>query len=133
MEGETGLSRLLSRIASQPVPDSGLETNESQAYRNSAHRASTLVPGSKPPLERLAVTACRACHATNGATTNSAASNGATPHAAAPPKTVAVDFVCEDDVRRALTRNEKIYIHARTIITPAAHDIGDAGEVFAKG
>nr|MBA3439821.1 hypothetical protein [Pyrinomonadaceae bacterium] len=43
-----------------------------------------------------------------------------------------VDFVCEDDVRQALQRGEKIYITARTIITPAAHDIGDAAEVFAK-
>lgn len=44
----------------------------------------------------------------------------------------AVDFVCEEDVRRAVQRGEKIYITARTIITPAAHDIGDAAEVFAK-
>ncbi|MDQ3687017.1 MAG: aldehyde dehydrogenase family protein [Acidobacteriota bacterium] len=44
----------------------------------------------------------------------------------------AVDFVCEDDVRRALQKGEKIYTNARTIITPAAHDMGDAAEVFAK-
>jgi hypothetical protein len=43
-----------------------------------------------------------------------------------------VDFVCEDDVRRALERGEKIYISARTIITPSARDLGDAREVFAK-
>jgi hypothetical protein len=45
----------------------------------------------------------------------------------------AVDFVCEDDVRRALARGEKIYIHARTIITPSARDLGTAREVFARG
>ncbi|MBA2341327.1 MAG: aldehyde dehydrogenase family protein [Pyrinomonadaceae bacterium] len=44
----------------------------------------------------------------------------------------AVDFVCEDDVRRAMQKGEKIYTNARTIITPAAHDMGDAAEVFAK-
>jgi acetaldehyde dehydrogenase (acetylating) len=44
----------------------------------------------------------------------------------------AVDFVCEDDVRRAIQSGEKIYVGARTIITPAARDIGEAGEVFAK-
>ncbi len=44
-----------------------------------------------------------------------------------------VDFVCEDDVRRALQKSEKIYVNARTIITPAARDMGDAAEVFAKG
>jgi len=44
----------------------------------------------------------------------------------------AIDFVSEDDVRRALQKGEKIYINARTIITPAARDIGDPAEVFAK-
>jgi acetaldehyde dehydrogenase (acetylating) len=45
----------------------------------------------------------------------------------------AVDFVCEDDVRRAIQKGEKIYTNARTIITPAARDMGEAAEVFAKG
>jgi acetaldehyde dehydrogenase (acetylating) len=44
----------------------------------------------------------------------------------------AVDFVSEDDVRRALQKGDKIYINAKTIITPAARDIGEPAEVFAK-
>lgn len=44
----------------------------------------------------------------------------------------AVDFVSEDDVKRAIQKGEKIYINAKTIITPAARDIGDPAEVFAK-
>jgi hypothetical protein len=44
----------------------------------------------------------------------------------------AIDFVSEDDVRRALQKGEKIYINARTIITPAARDMGEPAEVFAK-
>jgi acetaldehyde dehydrogenase (acetylating) len=44
----------------------------------------------------------------------------------------AVDFVSEDDVRRAIQKGEKIYITARTIITPAARDLGEPAEVFAK-
>jgi acetaldehyde dehydrogenase (acetylating) len=44
----------------------------------------------------------------------------------------AVDFVSEDDVKRALQRGDKIYINAKTIITPAARDIGEPAEVFAK-
>ncbi len=44
-----------------------------------------------------------------------------------------VDFVSEDDVKRALQKGEKIYINGKTIITPAARDIGEPGEVFAKG
>ena len=44
-----------------------------------------------------------------------------------------VDFVCEDDVRRAIQKGEKIFVNARTIITPAARELGDTREVFAKG
>ena len=43
-----------------------------------------------------------------------------------------VDFVSEDDVRRAIQKGEKIYVTAKTIITPAARDLGDPVEVFAK-
>jgi acetaldehyde dehydrogenase (acetylating) len=54
---------------------------------------------------------------------------------AQPPATngrKAVDFVSEDDVRRAVQRGEKIYVNAKTIITPSARDIGEPAEVFAK-
>ena len=44
----------------------------------------------------------------------------------------AVDFVSEDDVKRALQKGEKIYVNARTIITPAARDIGEPAEIFAR-
>ncbi len=44
----------------------------------------------------------------------------------------AVDFVSEDDVRRAIQKGEKIYISPKTIITPSARDIGDPAEVFSK-
>jgi hypothetical protein len=43
-----------------------------------------------------------------------------------------VDFVSEDDVKRAIQKGEKIYINSKTIITPAARDIGEPAEVFAK-
>ncbi|HUK90177.1 MAG TPA: aldehyde dehydrogenase family protein [Blastocatellia bacterium] len=42
------------------------------------------------------------------------------------------DFVCEDDVKRAIAAKEKIQINSRTIITPAARDLGEAQEVFVK-
>ena len=35
--------------------------------------------------------------------------------------------------KRAIQKGEKIYINAKTIITPAARDIGEPAEVFAKG
>jgi len=43
-----------------------------------------------------------------------------------------VDFVCEEDVRRAISAGEKIYVNAKTIITPAARELGETREVFAK-
>ncbi|HEY6291416.1 MAG TPA: aldehyde dehydrogenase family protein [Terriglobia bacterium] len=51
---------------------------------------------------------------------------------AAPPKPKPVDFVCEDDVRRAITKGERIWVGPRTIITPAARDLGEAREVFLR-
>jgi acetaldehyde dehydrogenase (acetylating) len=54
-----------------------------------------------------------------------AASNGA-------PKPRVYDFVCEEDVRRAIAAREKIYVNARTIITPAARDLGEEREIFAR-
>jgi acetaldehyde dehydrogenase (acetylating) len=57
----------------------------------------------------------------------------ATPTAAHGNGRKPVDFVCEDDVRRAIQKGEKIYVGARTIITPAARDMGESSEVFAKG
>lgn len=48
----------------------------------------------------------------------------------AKPQTV--DFVSETDVRTAIEKGEKIYIHAKTIITPSAKDLGEEKEIFAK-
>ncbi|MEP7340238.1 MAG: aldehyde dehydrogenase family protein, partial [Acidobacteriota bacterium] len=45
----------------------------------------------------------------------------------------AVDFVCEEDVRRAVAAGQKIYVNPKTIITPAARDLGNEREIFAKG
>jgi hypothetical protein len=42
-----------------------------------------------------------------------------------------VEFVSEDDVRRAVTAGEKIYISKKTILTPSARDLGEEKEVFA--
>ncbi|HWX42524.1 MAG TPA: aldehyde dehydrogenase family protein [Blastocatellia bacterium] len=42
------------------------------------------------------------------------------------------DFVCEDDVKRAIHSGQKIYVNSKTIITPAARDLGEEHEVFAN-
>ncbi|MFM9905419.1 MAG: aldehyde dehydrogenase family protein [Pyrinomonadaceae bacterium] len=43
-----------------------------------------------------------------------------------------VEFVSEDDVRRAVERGEKIYITKKTILTPSARDLGEEKEIFAN-
>jgi acetaldehyde dehydrogenase (acetylating) len=42
------------------------------------------------------------------------------------------DFVCEEDVKRAIAAREKIHINSKTIITPAARDLGEEREVFVR-
>jgi acetaldehyde dehydrogenase (acetylating) len=61
-----------------------------------------------------------------------APASSAKKEAAEKPKPKAVDFVCEADVKRALARNEKIFVNAKTIITPAARDLGNEREIFVK-
>jgi acetaldehyde dehydrogenase (acetylating) len=41
-----------------------------------------------------------------------------------------VGFVCEDDVRTAISANSKITIGKKTIITPSARELGESGDVF---
>lgn len=41
-------------------------------------------------------------------------------------------FVSENDVRRAITRSEKIFIGRKTILTPSARDLGLEHEVFVE-
>jgi acetaldehyde dehydrogenase (acetylating) len=48
----------------------------------------------------------------------------------AKPKTV--DFVSETDVKTAVENGTKIYVTAKTIITPSARDLGEEKEIFAK-
>jgi acetaldehyde dehydrogenase (acetylating) len=48
-----------------------------------------------------------------------------------PVPIIPVDFVSEDDVRRAIEKGEKIYISKKTILTPSARDLGEEKEVFA--
>jgi hypothetical protein len=52
-----------------------------------------------------------------------------------PPANAPVEiqvFVSENDVRRAMTRSEKIFIGRKTILTPSARDLGMEHEVFVE-
>ncbi len=42
------------------------------------------------------------------------------------------DFVCEDDVRQAVRQGRKIVIGERTIVTPAARDLGEQHKMFVQ-
>jgi acetaldehyde dehydrogenase (acetylating) len=42
----------------------------------------------------------------------------------------ALDFVCEDDVRQAIRHGRKLVVGERTIITPAARDLGEQHRLF---
>jgi len=42
------------------------------------------------------------------------------------------DFVCEDDVRQAVKQNRKIVIGDKTIVTPAARDLGEQHRLFVQ-
>ena len=53
------------------------------------------------------------------------------------PKPVASEvdiapFVSEDDVRRAKVLQTKIYINRKTIVTPAARDLDNDGQVMVR-
>jgi acetaldehyde dehydrogenase (acetylating) len=47
------------------------------------------------------------------------------------PPDAPAEFVCEDDVRQAMRANRRISVTERTIITPAARDLGESHGVFA--
>lgn len=52
-----------------------------------------------------------------------------------PPAAVAAtpaEFVSEQDVREAMERGEKIYVSAKTILTPSARDLGNDHETFVE-
>jgi acetaldehyde dehydrogenase (acetylating) len=50
--------------------------------------------------------------------------------AAAEPLSKPLDFVCEDDVRQAMRQGRKLLIGERTIVTPAARDLGEQHRLF---
>jgi acetaldehyde dehydrogenase (acetylating) len=56
----------------------------------------------------------------------------APPTPPAPAPQTPVPFVCEDDVRVAIKEGRQILIGERTIITPAARDLGEASRIFRE-
>jgi hypothetical protein len=50
--------------------------------------------------------------------------------AVAPPAPAIVDFVCEDDVRKAIAQSRKIFIGPKTIVTPSARDLAGPHDIL---
>jgi acetaldehyde dehydrogenase (acetylating) len=48
-------------------------------------------------------------------------------HMETPPVT---DFVCEDDVRKAIAQSKKIFIGPKTIVTPSARDLAGSHDIL---
>jgi len=96
----------------------------------------------KPQIETVAINPVVA-EKSNGANDSTPATESQTvpepkPQATAQPggsngyRPQAVEFVCEEDVKRAIAKGEKIYINTKTIITPSARDLGNSLEIFAR-
>jgi acetaldehyde dehydrogenase (acetylating) len=49
-----------------------------------------------------------------------------------PAAATAAEFVCEEDVRAALSAGRKLLVGEKTIITPAARDLGESKKVFVQ-
>ena len=60
------------------------------------------------------------------------AASVAPPPQAPAPVEYPVEFVCEDDVRQAVRASRRIVVNDRTIITPAARDLGEQHRVFIE-
>jgi acetaldehyde dehydrogenase (acetylating) len=61
------------------------------------------------------------------------AGGASTPQSSVHPAETPVDFVCEEDVRQAAKHGKKITIGERTIVTPAARDLGEQHRIFVQG
>ena len=67
---------------------------------------------------------------TRGFRTSAPEPAGGTPVPVGTP--VVAEFVCEEDVRQAVRHGRKIMVGERTIVTPAARDLGQEHKVFVE-
>jgi acetaldehyde dehydrogenase (acetylating) len=127
------------RSAPAPSPSRGAESPKVSRQEIAAIVDRFLAnrqPESAPPAPATDSNGPRYDHATssggNGGGSGSVRESASAPSPSSANGHKAVEFVSEDDVKRAIQKGEKIYVGPRTIITPSARDIGDPAEVFAK-
>jgi hypothetical protein len=118
-----------------PAPAAAKESASPSSI--AAEIADRFFGSSANPKTEIAATSSAALPATKK-TADAAAPPTAVPNAAKksePPAKAAIEiqvFVSENDVRRAMTRSEKIFIGRKTILTPSARDLGLEHEVFVE-
>jgi acetaldehyde dehydrogenase (acetylating) len=134
------IARIVERVfAERGIPRGGAQQAASSGPKPMAAQAPTptRAPAANPAPSAAAAPApapaSQSAH--TGAQANPAsatappATMAATTAAAAPVIQVA-EFVSENDVRSALSRQEKILIGPKTIVTPSARDLGEEHEIF---
>ncbi len=115
---------LSQKIASEPSAAAGGLTRQTENFSNGDSQKSS--------VSNAAVQQTVTANESNNSPVKTIIHELRTENSANGAKPKAVDFVSEDDVRRALDANEKIYVTAKTIITPSARDLGDEKEIFVK-
>jgi acetaldehyde dehydrogenase (acetylating) len=113
--------------AGRPGSATGWSTGGAAASAPASPAPSGPAPASRP----ASASASLAAPAASAPAAPSAAASPAPGAASAPPEKP-TDFVCEDDVRQAVKANRKILVGERTIITPAARDLGEQHRVFTE-
>lgn len=129
----------IKRVAFETRPVTSAEPSQAAIAAPSQATASTAKPS--PQIDRAAI--ADLVDKFLGARLAAAPAQNAPPPTevkpAAPPPPAkglaqkAAEFVCEEDVRQAIAKGEKIFTNAKTILTPSARDLGNEREVFVKG
>jgi acetaldehyde dehydrogenase (acetylating) len=130
------IARIVERVlAARGIPRSGAQAPpEPPAPAPPPAQASAAEPLAKAPAAPAAAldsgfrqgTALALPNPTSGAGASAAGVPSRKPAAAIEVP----EFVSENDVRSALSRNEKIYLGPKTIVTPSARDLGSDHDIF---
>jgi len=107
------IAALVDKFLRNKIAETPIETVAANREPETQNPPSVIESSNGSPVKTI-IHELRADSATNGAK----------------PKTV--DFVSETDVKEAIETNAKIYVTAKTIITPSARDLGEEKEIFAR-
>jgi acetaldehyde dehydrogenase (acetylating) len=121
----------IKRLAYEVYPEAALPTSEGRVNPDQAPKAS---PTGREPLSQ-------AKPGSGGISAEDLESRidrflsgrglaGASPRTVPSSAAAPADFVCEDDVRQAIRAGRKVLVGEKTILTPAARDLGEAEQVF---